>query len=813
MEDPSLPGKQTERPNPELDSTYDYKLPRRLVVCLDGSWNKRDSGTNVYHISNLVQEGRVKDPKTGQEWFQIIYYDEGVGTGVLDSVSGGGFGIGLSENIRQAYDWLVEKYRDAKEGRPADEIYVFGFSRGAFTARSLVGLIARCGLVCRGAPVSPKELWAGYQLLGRQTDPRSGREPAENWWERLTGGAPKIPFRSLWELKCDDWETNRTEPIKPPQNLAEKLLVTWSRRVRIRCVGIIDTVGAMGVDMLAIPWLREKTARFHDTQLSAMVQNGFHALGIDEHRANFVHIPWRRSTKRNWPNDGKIEQRWFVGAHSNIGGGYDDNVLAQFPLAWLLKECGDLGLVLRAPATAQADPRTPPPLNSCLPLLLPVKGDDCLRDTPPRARDSFAEIAHGIWKHVIRSKPEYRRIGPPLEMDKGEPSGSVNEFVDPSAWQLLVADQDSPKPYNPPNLWAYRQKPNRLDAEAVAQLNYPPPRHRYLQGIGSYVWLIVWLGLIAVTGCALDRFLHDRWHILAVALPLLALFADWRESVLNHAVALVPDGDKAERKLAAMDLYLFWRLVFICMVLAGIVLLVVMISPWLIKIGPKPWLLWLLALDVLMIQCGISAAWAAAPMADAGFGSVVQLQRAKTSTAVRKLFGSWTGQDFGEKGRQLLSPVVRTLWRDILGFIPSYAVLLFLGTWMALSLFLTSPAEGRLCMVFSTHCWTLVVAAILAVMCAMADWIEDRCHLSYIKRLAEPPKGGIVACAVAATWVKYILFTAGFVATCAAVGWLFCKEICFIFSCDPQAGLIPVAVLLFTAGLFYSRIRDWISKA
>jgi uncharacterized protein (DUF2235 family) len=783
---------------------------------LDGTWNKRDSGTNVYHISNLVQEGRVKDSQTGREWFQIIYYDEGVGTGLLDNVSGGGFGIGLSENIRQAYDWLVEKYRDAKEGRPADEIYVFGFSRGAFTARSLVGLIAKCGLVCRGAPISPEQLWSGYRLLGSRGNPRSDSKtkPAENWWERLTGGAPKIPFRSLWELKRDSWETDRTEAVKPAENLAEKLLVTWSRRVRIRCVGIIDTVGAMGVDMLAIPWLREKTARFHDTQLSTMVQNGFHALGIDEHRANFVHIPWRRSKKGKWPQDGKIEQRWFVGAHSNIGGGYDDDVLAQFPLAWMLKECRDLGLVLRAPATPQADPLTPPPLDLCLPLLSPEKGVDCLRDTPPRVRDSFAEIAHGIWKHLIRSKPEYRRIGPPLELDNGQPSESVNESVDPSAWKLLVADQSSAKPYNPPNLWAYRQKPNLPDKKIAAELTYAPPRHHYLQGIGSYVWLIVWLGLLAMTGCALDRCLHVPWHILAIALPLLALFADWRESVLNHAVALEPDGDEAERKLAAMDLYLFWRLIFICAVVAGFVLVVIKISPWLISIGPERWpLLWLLALDVLVIQFGISAAWAAAPMADAGFGSVVQLQAAKTPDEVRTLLGHWTGEDFGEKGRQLLAPVVRTLWRDILGFIPSYTVLLFLGTWMALSVFFTSPGEGRLCVVLSTQRWTWGIAAGLAILCAIADWIEDRCHLSYIKRLANPPKGATVACARAATLAKYVLFFLGFVATGAAVAWLFSKEIPFIFSCHPQAGLIPVAVLLFTAVLFYSRIRDWTSKA
>jgi hypothetical protein len=672
-------------------------------------------------------------------------------------------------------------------------------------------LIAKCGLVRRGAPISPEELWAAYRLLGRRIDPRLRIQPARNWWERLTGGAPKIPFHPLWNLKRDDWEAERPEPVRPPENLAEQLLIKWSRRVRIRCVGIFDTVGALGVDMLAIPWLRTKTAHFHDTQLSTMVQNGFHALGIDEHRANFVHIPWRRATKRHWPDDGKIEQRWFVGAHSNIGGGYDDNVLAQFTLAWMLKQCRDLGLVLRAPATSQADPLIPPALNLCLPLLLPEKRNDYLSDTPPRVRDSFAEIAHGIWKHVIRSKPEYRRIGPPKQMDNGEPSESVKEFVDPSVWQLLAADQKSAKPYNPPNLWAYRQKPNPPDEAICAQLNYPPPRHHYLQGVGAYIWLIAWLGLIAVTGCALDSLLNLPWPILIFTLPLLALFADWRENVLNHAVALEPDGDKAERKLAFIDLYLFWRLIFIGMVLAGIVLVLISIPPWFMNIGPKSWLLWLIALDILLIQCGITAAWAAAPMADAGFGSIVQLQQAKTPAAVRKLLGRWTGEDFGDEGRQLLAPVVRTLWRDMLGFIPSHLVLFWVGTWMALSVFFTDPADGRLCAVFSPHAWTWLTAATLALAFAIADWIEDRYHLKFIKGLANSPETGAVTRARVATWLKIPLFAAGFAATCAAVAWLFYKELPLI--CSRQAGIVPVAVLLFTIGLFYSRIRDWTSKA
>ena len=96
----------------------------RLIVCLDGTWNKRDDTTNVFHHQTLTQEGSCPDG-----WEQRCYYDEGVGTGVLDGLSGGAFGIGLEQNVREAYNWLVEHFHDG------DEVYIFGFSRGAFTAR------------------------------------------------------------------------------------------------------------------------------------------------------------------------------------------------------------------------------------------------------------------------------------------------------------------------------------------------------------------------------------------------------------------------------------------------------------------------------------------------------------------------------------------------------------------------------------------------------------------------------------------------------------------------------------------------------
>ena len=96
---------------------------QRLILCLDGTWNQEDSSTNVLHHFHLVQEGPVQGGL-----YQKKEYQAGVGTGALDYITGGGFGLGIEAHVRNGYNWLVENYQDG------DEVYVFGFSRGAFTA-------------------------------------------------------------------------------------------------------------------------------------------------------------------------------------------------------------------------------------------------------------------------------------------------------------------------------------------------------------------------------------------------------------------------------------------------------------------------------------------------------------------------------------------------------------------------------------------------------------------------------------------------------------------------------------------------------
>lgn len=779
---------------------------QRLILCFDGTWNKRDSGTNVYHLSNLICEGDV-GVSNGVQWTQKIKYDEGVGTGLLDTVSGGAFGSGLSNNVREGYDWLVENYHGADDPNEADEIYIFGFSRGAFTARSLIGLIGKCGLLCRGAPISLEQLWEGYQILGRYPSARVGGVPEKNRWERIVG-LPEKPFRELWEVKREKWEKSQSPPPKKPENRSEQLLRDWSRRVPITCVGVFDTVGSMGVDALAIPWLRTTMAKFHDTTLSSIIVNGFQALAIDEHRANFVHIPWLReavggTASRTTFLGGTIEQRWFAGAHSNIGGGYENDLLAHFPLDWMIRECKKLGLVFRADHQRIGQP----PIDKFCPLMTPkpsgLAGE--IRGDKPHVRDSFAEFAGILWQHVLRVKREYRQIAPPPELHHGKPMRSVNETVDDSVFELVAFSQNDALPYNPPNLWEYcKRKELEYDHEEESRESDEnhlreyrkrkgwkcgsSPTHTYVDR-GGIAYLALWMIVIGFGGYGLGKLVYQlalgkpgnvplSW-CLAFALPLFAVFIDWRESVLNYRLALEPSGQRAEQRMAWMELCLFIRLiaiVFFALGIGSIVFFLITRCPWLWR-WPSREVGWLLALDALLLFFVAAQSWCAAPMNDAGLGSIVELQKRRRSEMVVEYLKALACDDKNDMGRDLLAPVARTLWRDILGFIPVYSLLIFIGTWLALPIFLPQPDGEKLLGLLSKDWLSIVLAAGLTGAGALADWAEDIIHLQYLDLFPKAPSQRLVDIAITMTSVKFILFGIGMLATVGVMIWLVCSAI------------------------------------
>lgn len=268
-------------------------MSKKLVVCCDGTWNDPRDKTHIWTIAH----GLADRDADGNE--QRAFYQEGVGTAVGELVRGGAFGVGLSENVREAYHWLVDQYE------PGDEIFCFGFSRGAYTARSLGGFLARVGLI--GPSDEPPETEA--RVAAMYLAYRGGTEPGE---------APR-------------------------------------HRPNIRFMGVFDTVGSLGVPITWVKrvgkWLGVDLG-FHDTRLSPRVECACQALAIDERREPFAPTLWTSAPVEIEGRPGvtqEVHQVWFPGVHSDIGGGYPEaeKDLSRIPLNWMLTHAERCGLVFR----------------------------------------------------------------------------------------------------------------------------------------------------------------------------------------------------------------------------------------------------------------------------------------------------------------------------------------------------------------------------------------------------------------------------------------------------------------------------------
>jgi hypothetical protein len=266
---------------------------KRLIVCCDGTWNRADADT-VTNIEKIARTIETDPARSGGVPQQVLYL-AGVGTAGYrtDRLLGGAFGFGLFANVKTAYRWLALNYE------AGDEIFVFGFSRGAYTARSLAGMIGRIGLLTGDALVDGKlgEACERYQL--RAT-------PKPQW-------SPPEEFKQ--EFCHDD--------------------------VPIKFLGVFDTVGALGV-----PGAVSRRHQFHDVVLGSSVVTARQALAIDEPRMKFEPCLWEQPVPP-WEPD-RIRQVWFEGAHSDVGGGYgkDECGLSDTALLWMATEAQQQGLVL-----------------------------------------------------------------------------------------------------------------------------------------------------------------------------------------------------------------------------------------------------------------------------------------------------------------------------------------------------------------------------------------------------------------------------------------------------------------------------------
>ncbi|MBL7697321.1 MAG: DUF2235 domain-containing protein [Chitinophagaceae bacterium] len=269
---------------------------KRIIVCCDGTWNKpgmMDRGQRVEtNVEKIYKAVRTKDSGTRQ----VKFYGPGVGTSyaISEILLGGGTGMGIDKNIQDAYKFLMWSYE------PGDEIYMFGFSRGAYTVRSLAGFIRNCGIM------KPEYL-------------------------RLVPEAYHL-YRDRTELTHPDCDTMRS--FKQCYGIEAETPVTF--------IGVWDTVGALGIPLPSFNWWNKKY-QFHDVKLSSQIKYAYHAIAMDERRRVFQPTLWEL-TDGDSANGQICEQVWFPGSHGNVGGGYVDAGLSNIALSWMIDRAKEAGV-------------------------------------------------------------------------------------------------------------------------------------------------------------------------------------------------------------------------------------------------------------------------------------------------------------------------------------------------------------------------------------------------------------------------------------------------------------------------------------
>lgn len=281
---------------------------RHLVICCDGTWNRADQSkdgvptpTNVRLFHNLLA-ARGQDRGT-----QVVQYFSGVGAdgSAASRFVDGGTGNGLYRNIMNAYMWLAREYR------PGDLISAVGFSRGAYTVRSVVAMLTCCGLV--SLPPDGRGSW------------RTVRRVFEDGYQDRT--------------RNPDWADGLQfhDGFGPPSDHGEQEVLGE----RIEFLGVWDTVGSLGIpDQLGLLNLFDEhdEVAFVDTHLNPGVRCARHAVALDERRGPFAPTLWTTPEGEVHQDPPRVVQTWFPGVHSDVGGGYREHGLSDGALRWMIDE-------------------------------------------------------------------------------------------------------------------------------------------------------------------------------------------------------------------------------------------------------------------------------------------------------------------------------------------------------------------------------------------------------------------------------------------------------------------------------------------
>ena len=394
-------------------------MAKRIVLCLDGTWNEEgqtDHGVEVETNVLKLYKALTNSPNQTDRYFA------GVGTRPFEKVSGGAFGWGLFNQIKDAYRALIRVYD------PGDKIFIFGFSRGAYSARSLAGMVLRCGVLRKD--VDPRNLAIEPRLadvLTTTQDPNVLPDATDKVFALYKHGydvANRADIELFKQRNCHD--------------------------TGIQFIGVWDTVGALGLpDKLVIPALRgidgklrEEWFGFLDTELSPRVVAACHALAIDERREPFLPTLWTdargRPPRINQAGSG-VRQVWFAGAHSNVGGGYADTGLSDIALTWMARAAEQQGLAVDAALHQRAQPDPTALRRDSLGEFLQPLG---AQKHKLLALGSLVERFGSAIKDIARSQ---------LEVDRPIPRGSViHASVAARLGAASVAEPQQRGSYQPP---------------------------------------------------------------------------------------------------------------------------------------------------------------------------------------------------------------------------------------------------------------------------------------------------------------------------------------------------------------------------
>ncbi len=341
--------------DPTHESTDKTRKPgKNIIICCDGTGNEYTAyhNTNVVHIfENIVRNSN-----------QLAFYDPGVGTfssfgqtmgKALGNLLGKGFGWGLQQNIEDPYRYLMDRYQAGDENTEPDKVFIFGFSRGAFTARALAGMLFKVGLLQKGSknliPYASR-IYNGRRRI-KSSDSASTRTKKE-----VVNAENEITARGFKETYC--------HPCHP------------------YFIGVWDTVASLGYFF---------GKKFFDHKLHPEVRYAYHAVSIDEKRKKFPISLWDESNINK--NQQTIKQVWFAGVHSDVGGSYREKGLSNVALRWMLQQANNAGLILTDGWDETLEPGLRAPTGS---------GMMC----------KHPEAEHESWKGFWRVFPRARRTFP-----------------------------------------------------------------------------------------------------------------------------------------------------------------------------------------------------------------------------------------------------------------------------------------------------------------------------------------------------------------------------------------------------------------